>query len=955
MRSAHPFRRQNLRQPNRKSSKRTRSANGRRLCVEGLEQRQMLSATTAPQVLDINTVSTEFQSGYEGTFSSSPHFLQSFQGEVYFGVEPNAYFPNGSRNPPIWSPAGLWKTDGTAAGTTRVDEFNPDDVIGLVPRSESIVFNNQLYFTAEYYDADGISATGEELWKTDGLTGTERVTDIWFEEGSSNPRELTVFNGELYFSANEGTNDSELWKTDGTEDGTVQVKDINPGGESFPYDPYELTVFNNELFFAADDGINGYELWKSDGTAGGTVRVKNVNPSGESFPYEPYELTIFNNELYFAADDCINGYELWKTDGTASGTVLVANINSSGDSFPDQFTVADGELYFTADDGETGKELWKTDGSPGNAVQLANINSNGSSNPSELTVFNNELYFLVNDSVTGVELSNLWKTDGTIVGTMQATDVHAAGGFSNPTTLSVFNDELYFIATADDVIRGGDLWKTDGTSSGTQRQTFFTLNPRGTDFPNGIFAELIAAGDFAIFSGNDGVTGLEPWVIRIVTPASLASIIGDLPAGTTEVQATASPSDINAFLDAIAVLAPNGGDVIDIVLQLDEGDYEGAVVNVPTGYRVTINGETGQVVFHGASPSLTLQSGDLRVNGVTFVNTTDAPSVLVQGGTLTVRNSLIQETTGGVQSAIEIGGGSVDLGTISDPGGNTFEVSGLGGFVRNLTVSTVPVVGNLYLVDGMPLSSEAHAVPEWMKLAVDGAGSGVSLVGAFSLTVTLDDATWEIGTPFPVFAVQYDGFVHGDDESVLAGDLQFVTDANQSSTVGTYAVEASGQSSNKYEITYVDGTLTVTPAIVRIDLRPTNLNIDQNGAISLVIFGSSTFDVSQVSIGSLTFAGVSIDVFNHTLVDADQDGRADLLLHFQSSDALKAALTQMYSDLLIEDYGDDDEYSTKQDALITLDGAFGEFGQEFAGSDTTNLFLAGKSLKSLLQDLGIST
>jgi len=57
------------------------------------------------------------------------------------------------------------------------------------------------------------------------------------------------------------------------------VKDINPGGDSYPQ---YLTNVNGTLFFTADDGIHGWELWKSDGTTAGTLMVKDINPVGSS-------------------------------------------------------------------------------------------------------------------------------------------------------------------------------------------------------------------------------------------------------------------------------------------------------------------------------------------------------------------------------------------------------------------------------------------------------------------------------------------------------------------------------------------------------------------------------------------------------------------------------------------------------------------------------------------------
>src|SRR6266567_3839963 len=100
-------------------------------------------------------------------------------------------------------------------------------------------------------------------------------------------------------------------RTYGTADGTVLVKDIDPGTGGSYVD--HLTNVNGTLYFTANDGTNGNELWKSDGTAGGTVLVKDVN-LGPSGSYAG-NLTNVNGTLYFSANDGVNGVELWKSDG----------------------------------------------------------------------------------------------------------------------------------------------------------------------------------------------------------------------------------------------------------------------------------------------------------------------------------------------------------------------------------------------------------------------------------------------------------------------------------------------------------------------------------------------------------------------------------------------------------------------------------------------------------------
>ena len=71
------------------------------------------------------------------------------------------------------------------------------------------------------------------------------------------------------------------------------VKDINPGaGDS---SPNNLTEYNNNLCFSADDGTNGKELWVTDGTTSGTLMLKDIN-SGARISH-PSDIKENNNHF----------------------------------------------------------------------------------------------------------------------------------------------------------------------------------------------------------------------------------------------------------------------------------------------------------------------------------------------------------------------------------------------------------------------------------------------------------------------------------------------------------------------------------------------------------------------------------------------------------------------------------------------------------------------------------
>jgi len=97
----------------------------------------------------------------------------------------------------------LWKSDGTAAGTSLVKDTNPGAGDGYFGYLTNV--NGTLFF------ASGDLTTGIELWKSDGTAaGTAMVTEIAPGFNVPGPRNLTNVGGTLFFSYSPGQPDGEF-------------------------------------------------------------------------------------------------------------------------------------------------------------------------------------------------------------------------------------------------------------------------------------------------------------------------------------------------------------------------------------------------------------------------------------------------------------------------------------------------------------------------------------------------------------------------------------------------------------------------------------------------------------------------------------------------------------------------------------------------------------------------
>ncbi len=287
--------------------------------------------------------------------------------------------------------------------------------------------NGTLFFVT----TDGTD--GYQLWRSDGTAGgTSMVTDVNPTTGGLSPSDLTNANGKLFFVASDGTNGQQLWETDGTAAGTVELTTLNAANGGI--NPFDLVNVNGTLFFVASDGTNGEQLWKSDGTAAGTVEVTKLNPKGvnEFSPngFEPGDLVAFDGKVFFSACDGSTdaqgnpvAFNLWESDGTAAGTQRLTDLTNGnvlgakfGSEQLGQLTVIDNTLYFVAN--EFGSQLWKSDGTLAGTVSLGQF-SGVLAAGINLTGVDGEVYFegLDQRSLSNGNTYDLWKSDGTTSGT----------------------------------------------------------------------------------------------------------------------------------------------------------------------------------------------------------------------------------------------------------------------------------------------------------------------------------------------------------------------------------------------------------------------------------------------------------------------------------------------------------------------------------------------------------
>ena len=90
--------------------------------------------------------------------------------------------------------------------------------------------------------------------------------------------------------------------------------------------------------------------------------------------------------------------------------------------------------------------------------------------------------------------------------------------------------------------------------------------------------------------------------------------------------------------------------------------------------------------------------------------------------------------------------------------------------------------------------------------------NGSLIIEKAPLTISAGNYTKKQGDPMPVFKAVYNGFKNNETEDVLTKKPVIMTTVTESSAPGEYPVTVSGAEAQNYDISYQQGTLTVTEA-----------------------------------------------------------------------------------------------------------------------------------------------
>jgi ELWxxDGT repeat protein len=349
------------------------------------------------------------------------------------------------------SDGALWSTDGTAAGTARVNA--PNGGAALEPIALGRLGDGALVLTRS-----------GGLWSSDGSPedGSRFIAQLPFNP--NHPERFQPIFAPIALGASTflfrrapgpggpGTAVLEVWRTDGTAAGTLRLAST-PFLDSYSSE-LSPVVEGGRLFFRF-----GGTLWTSDGSVAGTHPLSAQLPGG-TFALAAGSGTLYAGAGYQDADE--EHETLWAIDPATLTASLLGTFPqvSSGAVGANLGSVLGDTLFFGVNDpqGQTPEKVWLTEGTAASTRPLPDPLS--SLTAASFFTLGDRRYFAACEAEHGCEL---WSADRLGETPQLVADLWPGSRGSDPEILAADGKSLLFAAT--EPATGRELWKLDLTAA----------------------------------------------------------------------------------------------------------------------------------------------------------------------------------------------------------------------------------------------------------------------------------------------------------------------------------------------------------------------------------------------------------------------------------------------------------------------------------------------------------
>ena len=457
-------------------------------------------------------------------------------------------------------------------------------------------------------------------------------------------------------------------------------------------------------------------------------------------------------------------------------------------------------------------------------------------------------------------------------GCTQLKDIYIADRNTILTLGSNGSSPLFSSCPLDSVYIGGNISYNTGSSYGYSpfyRNTSLrsvTITDEETEISEN---EFYGCTNLKNVSIGDGVTTIGKWAFSgcssldyFAFGSSVTSIgqeaFSDCTAMTKLISHAATPptcgsqalEDINIWTCKLEV--PTGNKAAYAVadqwkefLFVNEGD------GTNQSYRITyiVDGETYKIVSVAYGAAITPEPAPVK-DGYTFSGWSELPETMpAQNLTVTGTFALDQQNSVTVTAKSY----TVQYGDPIPALGYTTTGAALNGTPKLTCEATQTSPVGTYVI-----TASRGTVTNENDAYINGT---LTIVKA-PLTIKAGSYTKTQGEDNPTFTLTYEGFKNGETAAVLTRPAVASTLATKTSEPGQYRVTVSGAESDNYDITYVNGMLTVTAALVNPDtddvLVVSDLSASLGATVMMPVSMENTDEITAFQFELEVPAGVTV-------------------------------------------------------------------------------------------------